>query len=279
MPETRDIAEPAEQRSAAPSWLPDAAPSRFALVRRCLTLPLRLWRPWRFWREVSAATPVSVGAVLVFLFLIVLTRIGMGVMGTGDEIAFAISPPPSPGWGLDAPELIRKVAYPEFASRARNDGVLDPSWLAGPLAGHTMFLLMLLGLGQDRSRVGVTGAHVFRAWTYGLVWLGAIFLFCALGGLLDAIVSARWIYSDFTQASDTLESVTAGFVRATESPILLGVIGVWILLWWHGAIVSSWKVPRGRVGWALISVVAIGVGYAAVKLTDHLQTLDIIAAG
>ncbi len=266
-------------RAQTPRWIPDTAPSFPARLWRCAVLPPRLWRPWGFWREVSPSVPVSVSALVLFLLIVALSRLLMGAAGALDMLAFTISPPSSPGWGADGATIAREIASPAFASKTQSDGVLDPSWLAGPLAGHTVFLLLLLGLARDRRQAGVTALHALRAWTYGLAWLAALFLFCALAGAIDAFAYARWVYSDFTQERDTIETVARGLVRATESPVLLAVIGVWILLWWRSAIVTAWRVPRGRAGWLLISLVALVVGAGAVMLTDHIQTLRVIAAG
>ncbi len=261
-----------------PRWLPEHAASFPARLWRCATLTPRLWRPQRLWRRIDRATPVSISALCGFLLVVVIARLLMGGAGALDIIAFTISPP-SPGWGADDAAIAREVAFPAFASKTGNDGVLDPAWLAGPLAGHTVFMLLLLGLAKDRRKAGVSAPHVLRAWIYGLAWLVALFLFCALAGAIDAFAYARWVYSDFEKDRDTLETVARGLVHATESPILLAVIAVWILLWWRGAIVTAWRVPRGQAGWLLLSLVALVVGAGAVMLTDHIHTLRVIAAG
>ncbi len=262
-----------------PRWLPDAASSFPARLWRSAALIPRLWRPGRFWRSVSAGAPVSLSALGAFLLVVLLTRLLMGAAGALDDLAFTASPPTAPGFTSDAPTLAREIAYPSFASKTSDDGVLDPSWLAAPLAAHTAFLLLLLALTKDRRRAGVTALCVLRAWTYGFAWLAWLFLVCALAGALDSVAYARLVYSGFTIEQSTLDSISAFLVRATESPVLLAIIGVWILLWWRGAIVTAWKVPRGQAGWALISLVAIVVGAAAVLLTQHIQTLRVIAEG
>lgn len=268
-----------EEHTQAPRWLPDAAPSFLSRLMRCVALTPRLWRPWRMWRLVSASTPVSHSALALFLVVVVLTRLLMGVAGAGDDLAFRISPPESPGFVVENAELAREIARPRYASRLRDDGYLDPAWLAAPIAGHTAYLLLLLGLGKDRRRVGVSAPHVLRAWTYGLAWLGAFFMFCALAGAIDSYTSARLVYSGFDHPSDTLDSISRGLIRATESPIVLGLIGLWILLWWRSAIVTAWNIPRGQAGWLLISAVALVIGAGAIFLTRHLQTLRVIAEG
>ncbi|MFI4898282.1 MAG: hypothetical protein ACIARR_10700 [Phycisphaerales bacterium JB059] len=262
-----------------PRWLPESATTLPARVWRCVTLAPRLWRPWRVWSALTAHVPVSWSALLGFLLVVLGMRLLMGVAGAADAIAFTISPPPSGAPGADAAELAREIASPQFSNLRRQDGAIDPTWLGAPLAAHTAFLLMLLALSSDRKRVGVTSPHVVRAWVYGLVWLGAVFLLGAVAGLLDAVALGAWEYSDLTREPGVLESVSAGLVRATESPVVLALVGLWILLWWRSAIVRAWKIPRGQAGWVLLSVVALVAGTGALLLTRHFQILRDIAAG
>jgi hypothetical protein len=273
------MGEATETPNDTPRWLPESAGAFHARLWRCVLLAPRLWRPGRVWSALHVGVPVSCSALLIFLCLILCTRLLMGVAGAGDAIAFTISPPASGAPGADAAELAREIISPQFSNLRRHDGAIDPSWLGAPLAAHTAFLLMLLALSSDRKRVGVTAPHVLRAWVYGLVWLGAVFLLGAVAGALDALALGAWEYSDLTREPGVLESVAAGLVGATESPVVLAIIGFWILLWWRAAIVRAWKIPRGQVGWVLLSVVALVAGTGALLLTRHFQILRDIAAG
>ena len=217
------------ERPDTPRWLPDTAPTLAARFWHCLLLWPRLWRPGRLWRSVSPQTPVSLSALAMFLLVLALLRVVMGVAGAGDDLAFQLRQPELPGFEITAGELASEIARPRFASRLRDDGLLDPAWLGAPLVGHTAFMLLLLALGKDRKRVGVTAAHVLRAWVYGLAWLGAVFSFCALAGAFDSYTSARLVYSGFDHPSDTLDSLSRGLIRATESYVLLVIIAAWIV--------------------------------------------------
>jgi hypothetical protein len=119
-----------------------------------------------------------------------------------------------------------------------------------PAIGYALtFPLMLVCLPATRRLARVKGEHIARAVVFSLAWIVPLVLF-RFGRNIESILAQ--------QSSNTPAAWLNGPRRIGDSaPELWGIlIFAWISLWWLSTFVVGWKLTRGLLVWALLTVTA-----------------------
>ena len=160
--------------------------------RRARSFAVTWWRnrwPWRFWRDVSPANPVSVWRLLVYWALVgttatvaLLVPLPHGYW-TDESQAYSYSYLPTPPTGLDliGAECLR--TWTAVRDDLLSPGVIGPPLLVLAWPWLSVAALMLFRLSMRQAKI--SSAHVLRTAVYGCdlgpaVWV-AVVLFLSAG--------------------------------------------------------------------------------------------------
>ncbi|MBC7772089.1 MAG: hypothetical protein H7210_06325 [Pyrinomonadaceae bacterium] len=269
--------------------------------------------PWRFWNKVRLHHPIRRERWAVWLLLVlglfhlisVAARTATGAYYGGPMIftgtAWMTPPPPAPS---QVPELVLMYLLESIAQPiARIDnttlaGIMPITWTPlsqwhiewlitkhdyyrgnvwGTFAPSMMavslaFPLMLYILPDTRRIAKVRTIHLVRGFVYSLSWIAALSLFRAfslVARLFDNPYSLwtsptrGWVWS-YLPGEGTL---------FTWRYYVLGLLFLWLSVWWLACIWRGLRLPRPLLTWALVLVAVTLVGTLALIWSDSYVLL------
>ncbi|MBL8990028.1 MAG: hypothetical protein JNJ48_00450 [Phycisphaerae bacterium] len=251
-------------------WLHEHTPGRGLGVGRALRTLVRALFPWWYWTCVGLACRVSVVRLVLWALLLF-----GGVHAAGAAVRTYHN--------LTWVSSLKVNVSPEFVWTGIVNAWLTPfaraqwngpwNWSITPTLGFwgwqalaavaplPLVPVMLLLLGSSRAVTRVRFGHIARAAVMQLT----VFIVPATLFALTALEQSPTALAAYYQPFSDLLRQWGGFVMAG--------CGLWWMAFWYFAIVRGYRLPRGRLIWALLMVASALLGAIAATLDQRFGLL------